>query len=220
MHRRKLEGGMITSLPLGAKIQPNDFSRPNTSFDPFMEVVNRMVGVGINLPFELINNNFSKTNYSSARAALAEAWRFFLCERSWVETGWLNPVIECVMEESLDAGRTEAPDFYRQKHAYSKSRWIYAGRGAIDPYKEARGNTEELGNSTETLERLAAAKGEDWEDIAQQQAREKAKYEELGLPSPYDAPPPAANAAAATPDPALDNPDGTPKDDNSQAAHA
>jgi lambda family phage portal protein len=215
MHRKKLEGGMINSLPLGAKVHPNDFSRPNTSFDPFMEVINRLVGVGINLPFELINNNFSKTNYSSARAALAEAWRYFLCERSWIETGWLNPVLESVMEESLNKGRIDAPDFYAQKHAYTKAKWIYAGRGAIDPYKEARAITEQFANKSTTLEKVCADNGEDWEDVAEQQQRERTYYGELGMPSPYDEPQPAANVAK--PDPELNDESGNPKDDDSQA---
>ena len=213
MHKKRIEGGMITSLPLGAKIHDNNFSRPNTSFDPFMEVITRYIGVGLNMPFELIGKNFSKTNYSSARAALAEAWRFFMAERTWIEQGWTMPIVEALMEEAMNAGRIEAPGYYDHKYAYCKSRFIYSGRGSIDPYKEARAIETRLKNGITTLEKVFAEEGEDWEDMIEQRAREEALFEELGLTSPYETYAPEAQAV----DPLLTDSNGNPLDDNTNA---
>lgn len=193
MHKKRIEGGMITSLPLGAKIRDNNFSRPNTSFDPFMEVITRYIGVGLNMPFELIGKNFSKTNYSSARAALAEAWRFFTAERGWIEQTWITPIVEAVLEEAMNAGRIDAPGYYDNKYAYCKSRFIYSGRGAIDPLKEANAVGVRMQNRTTTLEDVCADAGADWEDVLEQQKREEMKLEELGLSNPYQAAAPLNN---------------------------
>lgn len=37
----------------------------------------RHLSVGVNLPYERVYKDFSKTNYATARAALLEAWRTF-----------------------------------------------------------------------------------------------------------------------------------------------
>lgn len=59
--------------------------------------------------------DFSKTNYSSARAALIEAWRFFNGRRSWIINYWAKPVFELWLEESVNRGLIEAPNFTKRK---------------------------------------------------------------------------------------------------------
>ena len=57
----------------GDKVAPFTPSRPNSGYGQFVENVLRHIGAGLNIPFELLMKDFSKTNYSSARAALLEA---------------------------------------------------------------------------------------------------------------------------------------------------
>ena len=58
-----------------------------------LENVLRHIGTGLNIPLELLMKDFSKTNYSSARAALIEAWRFFNGRRSWIINYWANDLM-------------------------------------------------------------------------------------------------------------------------------
>lgn len=46
-------------------------NRPGDSFAPFVERLLRAVGASVGLPYEVVAKDFSKTNYSSARAALS-----------------------------------------------------------------------------------------------------------------------------------------------------
>jgi lambda family phage portal protein len=198
----KLEGASVIPLHPGDKLSAFTPSRPNDAFAPFVEAVLRYIGTGLNLPYELLMKDFSKTNYSSARAALLEAWRYFTGRREWLATYWASPVYELWLEEAVARGEVEAPGYYDRPGAYAACRWIGPGRGWIDPMKEAQASGERIRNYVSTYEREAAEQGLDWEEVAEQLAREQAFMQKLGL-----------NVAAAPALPAP-SPDGTDAGDD------
>lgn len=177
----KLQGGSIIPVFPGDKVSSFTPSRPNSAYGAFVENVLRHIGVGLNVPLELLMKDFSKTNYSSARASLLEAWRYFNAQRQWLATAWAKPVYELWLEEAISKGLVEAPDFYSNKAAWARCKWIGPGRGWIDPVKEAKASQIRMEIGLSTLEEECATQGQDWEDVLEQRAREKAKMEELGL---------------------------------------
>jgi lambda family phage portal protein len=177
----KLQGGSIIPMFPGDKVAPFTPSRPNSGYGQFVENILRHIGAGLNIPFELLMKDFSKTNYSSARAALLEAWRYFSAKRQWLATYWAKPVYELWLEEAINKGVIDAPDFYEKRHAWTKVKWIGPGRGWVDPVKEAKAAQLRMQIGLSTLEDECAAQGLDWEEVLEQLAREKAKIVELGL---------------------------------------
>lgn len=180
-YRASLKGGAIIPVPVGAKLSSFTPSRPNAAFEKFMEATLRHVAVGLNVPYELLLKDFSKTNYSSARAAMLEAWRYFLGRRSWLVRYWLQPIYELWMEEAVNAGRVDAPDYYDNRYAYHRARWIFAGRGWVDPVKEADAAGIRMNYGLSTLEAECAEQGLDYEEVMEQRSYERAKMRELGL---------------------------------------
>jgi len=177
----KLEGGSIIPIFPGDKISPFTPSRPNSAYGSFIENVLRNIGTGLNIPYELLLKDFSKTNYSSARAALLEAWRFFNGRRQWLADNWATPVYELWLEEVVNKGLVDAPDFYENRYAYTRCKWIGPGRGWVDPVKEAQACQLRMEIGLSTLEAECASQGLDWEEVLEQRAREKVKLAELGL---------------------------------------
>ena len=123
----------------------------------------RHIGTGLNIPLELLMKDFSKTNYSSARASLIEAWRFFNGRRSWIINYWAKPVFELWLEECVNKGLIEAPNFYENKAAWCRCKWIGPGRGWVDPVKEAQASQIRMETGLSTLEDECASQGLDWE---------------------------------------------------------
>jgi lambda family phage portal protein len=186
-----MEDGQIIPLALGEDLAGFTPARPSGSFDPFVTSIFRHIATGLNIPYELLMKDFSRTNYSSARAALIEAWRFFRGRRQWISTYWARPVFELWLEEAVNLGLVEAPDFYENLAAYARCRWIGPGRGWIDPTKEADAAKIRMDSSLSTLEAECAEQGLDWEEVLEQRAAEKARMQELGLlpttaPTPID----------------------------------
>ena len=123
----KLESGAVLPMFPGDKVAPFTPGRPNTAYPNFVENVLRHIGTGLNLPFELLLKDFSKTNYSSARAALMEAWRYFNGRRQWLASHWAKPVYELWLEEAINKGLIEAPGFYQYKAFWTRCKWIGPG---------------------------------------------------------------------------------------------
>jgi lambda family phage portal protein len=198
-YRIQLEGGTFIPLYPGDKLTPFTPARPAPQFSNFVEAVSRQIGTALGMPYELVLKDFSKTNYSSARAALLEAWRFFLARRHWLATYWAAPVFRLWLEEAVNAGLIEAPDYYQNIAYYSRAKWIGPGRGWIDPVKEATASQMRMTSMISTLELECAEQGLDWNDVIEQRALEIARLDELGLSQPAPAAPAVAPAPVDTP---------------------
>ncbi len=179
----QLKGGSIIPVFPGDKVTPFTPSRPNTGYADFVENILRHIGNGLNMPYELLMKDFSKTNYASARASLMEAWRHFMTRRQWLGNSWARRVYVLWLEEAVNKGLIEAKDFYANKTAWTRCKWIGPGRGWIDPVKEAKASILRMDNNISTLEDECAIQGLDWEDVLEQRARERAKALELNTPS-------------------------------------
>jgi capsid protein len=66
--------------------------------------------------------------------------------------------------------------------------WFWDGAEHIDPAKEADAQSTRLANRTTSLAREYARQGLDWESQVEQIARERAKFESLGMAYPGDPP--------------------------------
>lgn len=178
---RKLSGAAVIPLPAGAKLSPFTPGRPNQAFEAFMLAVLRHIAAGMNMPYELLLKDFSNTNYSSARAALLEAWRYFNGRRRWLTDYWLKPIYELWLEEAVNAGEIDAPGYYENQYAYNRCRFIFGGKGWVDPVKEAQAAVLRMNAGLSTMEAECAEQGLDYEEVMDQQAVEKRMKEERGL---------------------------------------
>lgn len=178
-----MQGSMVMTLPPGTSMKPWAPNRPADQFGPFIESVIRNIGAGISMPYELVMKDWSKTNYSSARAALMEAWRMFATHRHWLKVFFLDQVLALWMEEAVFAGDLSITpeEYFANRFAYSRSKWIWPGRGWIDPVKEAQGSEIRMNIGTSTLEQECAEQGQDWEEVLDQRAIERQRAKDLGL---------------------------------------
>ena len=178
---RQLKGAAVIPLPAGARLSSFTPGRPNQAFEAFMLASLRHIAAGMNLPYELLLKDFSKSNYSSARAALLEAWRYFHGRRRWLTDYWLRAIYELWFEEAVNAGEIEAPGFYENRYAYLRARFIFGGRGWVDPVKEAQAAGLRIEMGISTLEKECAEQGDDYEEIMDQRAIEIRMAADRGL---------------------------------------
>ena len=193
---RKLQGAAIIPLPAGARVSSFTPGRPNQAFEAFMLASLRNIAAGMNLSYEHLLKDFSKTSWSSARATLVEVWRYFSGRRRWLADYWLRPIYELWFEEAVNAGEIEAPDFYANKYAYLRARFIFGGRGWVDPVKEAQASVIRMNAGLSTLEKECAEQGDDYEEVLDQRALERDMKIARRLPLGEDA---AITVAAMAP---------------------
>lgn len=204
----RYNGVKIPHLYPGEKLNLLAPQHPNAAFASFEEAALRYIAGGLNLSYEQLSRDYSKTNYSSARAAMLETWRFFASRRKFIANRFATAVYALWLEEAFDRGEVElppgAPSFYAAKSAWTRCQWIGPGRGHIDPLKEANATKVEMELHLTTLEKECAERGEDWEEVLEQRAEEKKFAAALGV----DLTPPAAPGAAGAPTDTTDPNDG------------
>lgn len=188
-------GGVMYGNP-GEKPEILESKRPSANFLNFCELILHVLGAALEIPYEVLTRDFTKTTYSSARAALMEAWRVYEIYRAFMVRHYCQPVWEMVLEEAWLRGWFElppgAPDFYEARAWWCNARWIGPARGYLDPVKEIRANLEAIDGGLMSRSEAIAERGGDFNEVTDQLAAEKARRDELGLVSP----PPDAERSA------------------------
>lgn len=225
----KLAAGAIIDLADGESIETANPGRPNANFDPFFLAIVRQIGVGLELPFEVLIKHFN-SSYSAARAALLDAWLFIRCRRDWLAGNFCQPVYEAWLEEEIAGGYIDAPGFFDDamiRYAYSNAEWVGDGPGSIDPVKEVTAAEKRvaLGISNRAKESMLHDGG-NWRDNSEQLGREQRQRQADGIhidENPPPAPAPGSNSNTDQPDgpdnpDSPDNTDGTDPEDDAPPA--
>lgn len=170
-----LEPGRLDYLAPGQKIETANPNRPNANFEAFVDRVLRAIATGLNLPYELVAKDFSKTNYSSARAALLQAYRYFRFRQKFLAQKFCQPAFDYLMEEAYlnEELPKFANEFYENRLDYCRVKWIAQGWQFVDPEKEANASEMAIKNNISTLADECATQGKDWEEVLAQRAREE-----------------------------------------------
>lgn len=194
----RVGGVRIPVMLPGSTIKMNSAPRQTAAFGDFQSVFLASIASALGISYEQLSMDWSKTNYSSARAALNEVWRMISRLRAVFIEQVVTPIYYAFLEEAFDRGYLRLPtsarpmglpaglddiDVFRlMPGAFTRARWLGPGRGYVDPVKEAEGASMRMRSLISTLERECAEQGEDYEDVLAQAAIEQAAREELGLP--------------------------------------
>lgn len=169
-------GARIPILSTGDKVNVLQSARPASGYADFEAACLRNISAATGQSYEQVSNDWSKVNYSSARAALIEVWRSLSSRREAFGDGFCTPIYAAFVEEQVMTGRIElppgTPDFHDAMAAYCRCKWIGPGRGWVDPLKEAQAAELRMQLGLSTLEDEVAEQGGDWEENIEQLARE------------------------------------------------
>jgi lambda family phage portal protein len=191
-HPPHIAGVRIPVLQIGDEIKMNDASRPTTSFPLFLTAFLQRVASARGISYEQLSMDWSKTNYSSARAALNEVWRTTTRLFAQFTEQVLDPIRYCQVEEAFDRGYLVAPDgapdFWDLPAAYLNGRWIGPGRGYVDPTKEAEGANMRIDGLLSTLQDEVATQGLDFEELLDQAEFEQEELASRNLTRKSSAP--------------------------------
>ena len=154
----------------------------------------RHIATSLGVSYEQLSRDYTKTNYSSARASIGESLRGMLPKKRLVADGTANFIYRLWMEEAINYAdldcfkRRNMPSFYEMQNAeaYCAASWIGAGQGQIDPLKETQAAILKIKNGMSTQEvEIAKMSGNDWRLVKKQAAREMALDQKLNMPSIY-----------------------------------
>jgi lambda family phage portal protein len=177
-------GAVLYGRP-GEKPEILEHNRPGQNFVPFVDTVLRAACTCAGIPLEVGLKRYGEMNYSSARAAILEAYRVFGYRQDWLQRHLCRPVWDMAIEEAYLRDYVELPDFYDYREAYCESKWIAPAKGQIDQVKETQANILKLKYNMISHSDIASGEGLDWEeDVAERRASEKEIASMYGLEYP------------------------------------
>ena len=180
----------IVSLPEGWKLAQLKPEQPATTYKMFKrEIVNEMARC-LSMPFNVAAGDSSGYNYASGRLDHQTYDRSIEVERAELRAAMLDRIYEAWLDEyRIVASLTPQEVEELQDHE-----WHFAGRGHVDPKKEADADKIRLANGTLTYSRYWAKQGADWKRESSQWIKEQIELEkqwnearkDAGLePAPY-----------------------------------
>lgn len=202
----RLNDAVIPTLAPGEDIKSVSATHPTSEFGPFVRQMLLGISVTLGISVEQLTNDYSETNYSSARAAIAETERALKRRLNEFNSGVANPMYATWMDEAMERGLlplpSGAPDFIEARAAYARCRWRGPGRGLIDGVAERQASVLGMDAGLTTLaEEVSDESGGDWREKLEQRAVEVAEFKRLNLPLPDWAGMPAQTPAkSATPE--------------------
>ncbi len=151
-----IEDLTITTLANGAKLNVKKPERPNTAFDGFVMAFCRYVGAALDLPYEVLVQQFGQS-FSASRGALEIAFKGFLVDRAWLIRTVIEHVREWQFTEMVASGRFDAPGFFTdpiKRQAWLDCEWIGPTRIQIDPGKEAKADETDINMGVKTRQQV------------------------------------------------------------------
>lgn len=201
-----IDGVKMPHLFPGTKLSLKPMGTPGGVGTDFEESLLRHIAAPLGLSYEQFSRDYSKTNYSSARASMSETWKYMQARKKTVADRLATQIYTLWLEEEINAGNIPLPpgkgpeSFYDPvlREAYCSCTWIGASRGQIDELKETQAAVMRINSGLSTYELEAARLGLDWRTLFAQRAREDRLIKKHGLTFSTDAKRPGANDAQKT----------------------
>jgi lambda family phage portal protein len=184
-----IDGVKIPHLFPGTKLNLKPMGTPGGVGTDFEQALLRYAAASLGLSYEQFSKDYTKTNYSSARASLVETWKYMQSRKKMFADRFATAVYSLWLEEQINAGFAPLPagktaaHFYEglNKEAYCKCDWIGASRGQIDELKETQAAVMRIKEGLSTFEDEIARGGKDFREVFAQQSREKSLRQKLGI---------------------------------------
>lgn len=166
-----------------------------SNHEQFKEGLMRQNARGWGMSFEEASGDFSKTSYSSARAAMQIAWQYVLAKRAAIADKAATLMMRLWFDEAIVRGTVKPPPGVKywpdsstkmgQVFAWlTNCSWIGAGKIVLDEFKQAKANEVGLATHQVELSEVLAESGTDIERVLDGHVRAREMFEERGLPLP------------------------------------
>jgi capsid protein len=180
---RRLGAGNMLNMRTSDKITSIDKKTPSSNFAPFNETMLDYIGMGTNVPPEVIKSRYGGS-FTAHKGALNDFKIAFMAKRSLFCDQVNYPVLREVATNLILSGAIKAPSFITGGD-YMQRAWlngIYLGPvpGHINPLQEVNAKIASVNAGfTKRSDESFSAWGGDYEDAFEQWAEEERAYQTI-----------------------------------------
>lgn len=166
----------------GENVSIHSPSRPNDQLDSLVNHILRGPANALDIPPEVLAQNWAGMNYSNARTVLLQFFLSMRVRQSYLRDFFLVPTYENVLPWLVwkgFMGEDGARLYNQRKDDVLDHTWIAPGWQWVDPLKESQGKSNDVENCFDTLTNVNASQGYDIDETLETRARELKKIKDL-----------------------------------------
>lgn len=176
---KEITSGMIKYLRPNEEVQTVQSNQLGNSYPDFVTTTVRLIAAGRDISYELAFRDYTKVNFSSARASLIQDNKRFDEEQMFMVDNLLNPMFIEFVDSMVLAGRLKAPkDYWSNKHKYVKPNWVMPKREWVNPIQDMKAIEKEIELNMSSQTKAAASRGQDFETIVDEKIAEEVMIKE------------------------------------------
>ena len=156
--------GMILHGRPGETAMGIGSNRPQSQFSEFISQLLRFAGLNMGMPLEVVSLDFSRTNFSSARAALQVAHRTNKRMHRFMVDRFIRPVARWKIDQWIEEKRLEPMEY-----AINTTQPTMI---SVDPMKEVQSDIMAIEHSIKSLSEVAMSRNSTLADSVRNRGRE------------------------------------------------
>jgi len=168
---QELDYALIFYGNKGEKVEGIPRTAPGSNFDKSVEVYLRIIGMTIGMPLELLLSDWSKTNYSSARAAIEQFARVIQGFQSLLMRRLHGPVYQWQVQKWIESQKIQLPKSVSPQDAIAHE-WMAPEIPWVDPLKEAQAWGKRMAFGLSTHSNAIKSLNKDRDNWVEQRKRE------------------------------------------------
>jgi lambda family phage portal protein len=168
----KFEDGQNYYLKPGEDVIPLGVTQPGSSFLSYSEMLLRIIGAALGLPYEFLLLDFSKGSYSSSRAALLQTYRTFTSWQEWMDRAmqrtWNWRIAKAIKAKELPPAPLDSrgiSEWYRVQWSHPEWEWV-------DPQNQQQSDLMAFQLGAKSHSEITRKRGRDTEDVLREKARD------------------------------------------------
>jgi len=187
----QVDGAKMPVLPTGSKFKLLNAGNGGNNFEAFQRSLDRKAATALGVSYEEYTRDYSQLSYSGGKMSAGKTERFMSGRASVSVVPFASDVFTLWLEEQIAQGVIPLPPSWRSrddyytplmKEAMSRCSWVGTGKGQIDELKETQAAAIRVANGFTTKEIECARMGLDWDEVVDQQARERKRFQEADIP--------------------------------------
>jgi lambda family phage portal protein len=178
------EPGMVAKLGPNDTIDTINPGRPNVAAEAWINLIVRAISISLDLGYEALSRDHSKTNFSGQRSEELESRRRYKQITNFIVNTILQPIWERFVAINVLMGTEGFPtaeEYAANSDDWNYIQWVPEAREWVDPVKEQQAAQAEVDANMRTLADVCIERGRDLEDVLEQRKKEKELIKQYGL---------------------------------------
>ena len=181
---KQLDNATIEYMKNGETVQINTQQRQANSFKSFNEIITRRVCTAVQMPYELLSQDYSGLNFTTLRAVRNDFKQQLRPQWQRKISHFCQPVFEKWLRMAVLSGEVQLNGYFNNPEKYHNVRWITPALEQIDPMKEFGAELLKVRSGAKSMQEVIKGMGGDPDKTLKEIKTWKEQTEEAELVFP------------------------------------